>query len=169
MRFGKILGKITVKIILRILDLANWKMMLIATAASGVVSFSFLLGVRWAEHEQLEEARATIVAIETQAVRSLDTLNSLWEVEASRAKIEVEKWERQNSIDETLIQELLIGQSEIRSKFDEINQQITITTSLGECTFTPDAVRMLRDASEATDAATTSSTANSQSGPGDSG
>ena len=123
-------------------------MTLLASVVS--VGLGFSAGIKWEKADRYEEASAILTGLTQQYADDMSTLNGLWESEAARARIQVEAWNVQNQVDADLVQRLLQGQSIIRSKFDEINDDIRVLTDLGICTFSPDAVSLLREASHST-------------------
>ncbi len=124
------------------------------------LTLGFTAGLKWEKADRYEDVVTQVAAIQVQATKSLDILNGRWEVESERAKIQVEDWGVRNTLDQKLIMQLLDGQSLIRSRFDEINQSITITTDLGTCRLSPDAVLLLQQASVAANRATSEPASN---------
>jgi len=117
---------------------------LVMTSAGG-----FYAGVRWEKGVQYDLYVDRTELIEEQAVASLDNLTARWETAAENAKIDVQNWQIQNTTDTKLFDRVLAGQQDIGSRFDELNQDIYITTDMGSCQLSADAVRLLREASEA--------------------
>jgi len=128
------------------------KLAAIGTAVG--LALGFTAGLKWEKADRYKDAVTQIEAIQVQATDSLAILNSRWEVEAGRVKIQVEDWNARSTLDQDLMKRLLSGQSLIRSRFDEFNNTITITTDLGTCQLSDDAVRLLRQASAAANAST---------------
>lgn len=130
--------------------LGTWKLMAIGCGATALIvgSTAFMAGVRWEKADRYDEAKATITAIEAQATQSLEALTERWQNAASEAQIRIEDWNLQNAVDTELFNELLRGQSEIRSKFDELESDILVTTDFGTCKLSPDAIRLLREAAD---------------------
>ena len=128
--------------------LGSLKMTLIVASATAAIvgSTAFIAGVRWEKADRYDEAVAQIQLIEAQATQSLDALNDQWQDVAKQAQIRVEDWTLQNAVDEDMFDRLLNGQSEIRSKFNDLERDIFITTDFGTCKLSDDAVRLLRKA-----------------------
>lgn len=127
---------------------------ILALTSVASIAIGTYAGIRWQKGVQYDFLEAKLTLVEEQAAQSLINLNKLWLVQAEQAKIDIREWQVQNSLDEDLIQQLIAGQTVIRGKFDEINQEITITTDFGMCTFSPDAIRMLRESSAAANGTT---------------
>ena len=127
--------------------LSSLKMMLLVSAGTAAIvgSTAFIVGVRWEKADRYEEALVTIQKIEEQATTSLNTLNTRWNAAAEDARIAVQDWNLQNTVDQDLFDRLLAGQLEIKDKFDEIQNDIFITTDFGVCQLSDDAVRLLRE------------------------
>lgn len=118
---------------------------LIASLVSGAVAFT--AGIKWERANQVDAMKVQIAALSEQAQTALDDLSSKWKEEAAQAQIDVNEWNLQNQSDMSLLQELLRGQDDIRDKFDELGNEITITTDFGTCELSPAAVELLRNAS----------------------
>lgn len=126
-----------------------FKILLKISLMGAVAAVSFVGGVRWDKAERYDESVERILAIEEQAGKSLTNLSTRWEAEATNAKIYVEEWNLQQRNDSILFEQLLDGQSKIRSQFNELETEIFITTDLGTCQLTANAVRLLRESSAA--------------------
>lgn len=127
--------------------LGTWKIVLIA--AVPVVAMSFYAGQRWEKADRYKDAKAYIVALDNAHKQSIKNIGSAWRGEADKARIEVEAWSLQNQVDESLIRKLLAGQVTIRRDFNDLEDIIQITTDIGTCQFSPDAVRLLNASSAA--------------------
>ena len=121
----------------------------VTLTAAIVGSAAFIAGARWEKAERYDEALLEIQKIEDQAVQSLEKLNAQWAIEARKAQIQVEEWNLQNRADEELFDRLLNGQSIIRSRFNDLEKEVFITNDFGTCQLSPDAIRLLRQASDA--------------------
>lgn len=131
--------------------LAGWKMYLIIGVAATTIGFAG--GIRWEQGAQLADAKKALEELSVQAQQALVSLGSAWDEEAAKAQLEVSEWNAQNENDRALIRQLIVGQAEIRNQFEELDNEITIVTDFGTCELSPNAVRLLRAASERTRAA----------------
>ncbi len=122
---------------------------ILALASIASVALGFTAGLKWEKADRYEDAKSQIIAIQDQAILSRDLLNERWEAEAAQVKVIMDDWGTQNRMDNEMIKRLLAGQTIIKGKFDDINTEITITTDFGQCTFSPDAIRLLRESSAA--------------------
>ncbi len=127
--------------------LGTWKIALMVSVTT--LAMGFYAGQRWEKADRYKDAQAYIVALDKAHKQSIENIGSAWQAEADKARIEVEAWGLQNQVDENLIRELLAGQVTIRRDFDELENTIQITTDVGTCKFSLDAVRLL-NASSAT-------------------
>ena len=134
--------------------LSSIKMMIMVSTITAVIvgSTAFIAGVRWEKADRYDEAVARIKVIEAQATQSLDNLNKEWKSAANKAKLDVKEWNLQNTIDETLFTRLLAGQADIRSQFDDLENDIFITTDFGTCQLSPAAIQLLRSSADAANA-----------------
>lgn len=132
----------------KLLGMSSWKLMLLVAGVTSVTvgSTAFIAGLKWERADRYKEAKSYITEIELQAIASMNTINSRWEAEAVRARIEVENWNIQATIDQALFNKLLSGQAEIRNKFDGIQKEIIVTNDFGTCKLSNDAIRLLRQA-----------------------
>jgi hypothetical protein len=126
-----------------------FKLVLLFSILTGTSSAAFVAGVRWDKAERYDESVAAVAALEEQATQSLVNLNLRWEEVATNAQINIEDWNLQHQVDNRVLDQLLAGQSIIRSQFNDIENEIYVTTDLGTCELSPDAVRLLRQSSEA--------------------
>lgn len=128
--------------------LGGWQMY--ALIAATTLSLGFYSGMRWEKGANLADAEKQLKSLSIQAQEAIAELGVAWESEANRAKIQVEEWNLRSQVDEALLIELINGQDEIRRQFNDINTEITVVTDFGTCQLSPDAVRLLRAASEST-------------------
>lgn len=126
--------------------IGGWKLYALIGAVS--LSMGFYGGMRWEKGANLAEAEAALQALSEQAQTALGELGSAWEAEAGRVQVKVEEWNLQQQVDEALLIKLLKGQDEIRREFNDLNTEITVLTDFGACKLSPDAIRLLRAASE---------------------
>ena len=137
--------------------LSGWKLVLfvagISAAATG--SAGFVAGKKWERADRYEQATDALVALQELAQESLDGLNQKWLAAVAQAQVDVEEWSLQNQMDVALIEDLLRGQANIRSEFRDLENKIQITTDIGTCVFSADAIRLLNTASDAANAART--------------
>jgi hypothetical protein len=128
--------------------LKGWQ--LYALIATGSLALGFAGGIRWEKGAQTDDLRDQLESLSERAQAALVTLGTAWETEAAKVNIEVGEWNAQNEQDRALIRDLLAGQADIRSKFDELDNEITVVTDFGTCQLSDDAVRLLREAGERT-------------------
>ena len=113
------------------------------------LAVGFYAGQRWEKADRYDDAQKQIAALDAAFKKSVENVSTAWKDEAEKARIKVEEWSLQNQVDEGLIRQLLAGQVVIRREFDDLGEQIKITSDVGTCVFTADAVKLLRAASDA--------------------
>jgi hypothetical protein len=121
------------------------KATILASIAS--LTLGFYAGIRWEKGVQVDNLKSQITALSEQAERALTNLNNKWKREVAQVQLDLDRWHEQNQDDETLLRELLQGQNDIREKFNDLGNEITITTDFGTCELSPAAVELLRNAS----------------------
>jgi len=131
--------------------IVGWK--LYGLIAVGALSAGFYAGTRWEKGAQLNDAQRALQELSEQAQAALVSLGKSWEDEVDKTKIKVEEWNLQSQVDEVIFLEIRDGQNDIRSRFDELDNEITVVTEFGTCELSDSAVRLLREASERTRAA----------------
>lgn len=127
--------------------LGTWKIALIAAVAA--MAMGFYAGQRWEKADRYEEAQDRMVALNKAYDLSIEHIGSAWQKEVDKVRVDVEQWSLQNQIDENLIRKLLAGQVTIRRDFDDLEDTIQITTDVGTCQFSADAIRLLNASSAA--------------------
>jgi predicted nuclease with TOPRIM domain len=128
--------------------LTGWRLYLILGTAA--LSAGFYGGIRWEKGAQYTAAQRALEELSIKAQEALVTLGDAWEEEAAQAQFEINEWKLQNERDQELLFRLLAGQSDIRTRFNELDNEITVDTNFGTCQLSPDAVRLLREASART-------------------
>jgi len=126
--------------------LGTLKLALIGSAVS--VALGFYAGQRWEKAAHYKALNKQVAAVIQQSQDNIELLNTRWEQEVARVKLDVETWKKQNSIDEAGVKALLVGQTEIIEKFNEIDKQIT-SVQVGECKLSANAILLLNTASAA--------------------
>jgi len=111
-------------------------------------SFGMYAGVRWEKGRQYDLMVDRSAEITARYEEGIETLGERWQLAADNAKIDVQNWQIQDDADTTLFDKVLAGQAELGAKFNELNKDITITSDMGVCKLSPDAVRLLREASK---------------------
>jgi len=115
-----------------------------ATFAAGTFA-----GIRWQKGALYDDAEKRVEVLYEAFSEALGEVGNAWRVEAERAKIKVEEWSLQNREDEALMRELAENQVMIRRGFDDLEKTIRVTSDVGTCVFTADALRLLNAASHA--------------------
>jgi hypothetical protein len=126
--------------------LGGWQ--LYAIIATAALSAGFYGGMRWEKGANLADAERSLEELSVQAQEALVTLGLLWEAEASRAQLQVEKWNLQNQADQLLALERIAVENQLWREFNEINAEIEMVTEFGICQFSPNSIRLLRESSE---------------------
>ncbi len=126
-----------------------FKLLLLISIISVSAGVGFVGGVRWDKAERYDEEVSRLAEFKTEATEAFTSLSEGWKKQARDAQDYVLARNLQHSADVKILDKLLIGQSLIRSQFDDIDNKIYITSDLGTCSLSPDAVRLLRESSQA--------------------
>ena len=128
--------------------------MVIAAMGVAAATFAggFFAGKKWEKAELVDDYVEAIAMFQEEANSLIQTQDERWNSAITEVRGNLNEWALQNETDEALILRLIEGQDALRRDFRGMETEIMVV-DVGTCSFSPDAVRLLKSATAAANAA----------------
>lgn len=113
-----------------------------------VYAFGFASGLKWEKADRVAQFETALTELQDRHSSLITEQDQAWKEAIDEVRLDLDGWVTQNQRDDALILQLIEGQDTLRREFRGIEVEI-ITTDVGTCLLSPDAVRLLNEATDA--------------------